>query len=36
MDVPTDAAIIDQATAVPLSGRRFVLSVLNQRRWQTF
>ncbi|HET7851271.1 MAG TPA: ABC transporter permease [Methyloceanibacter sp.] len=36
MDIPTDAAVIDQTTAVPLSGRRFVLSALNARRWQTF
>ena len=36
MDVPTDAAVIDEATAAGLPERRFVLSVLNQRRWQTF
>ena len=36
MDVPTDAAVIDEATAAGLPERRFVLSALNQRRWQTF
>ncbi|HUC02545.1 MAG TPA: ABC transporter permease, partial [Methyloceanibacter sp.] len=36
MDVPTDAAVIDEVTAAGLPERRFVLSVLNKRRWQTF
>jgi microcin C transport system permease protein len=36
MDIPTDAAVIDQATAAGLAGRRFVVSALNKRRWQTF
>src|SRR5512132_4422566 len=36
MDVTTDAAVIDEATAAGLPERRFVLSAPNQRRWQTF
>src|SRR5215470_15017796 len=36
MDIPTDAAIMDEAAAAGLPTRRFVLSVLNRRRWQTF
>ena len=36
MDVPTDAAVIDEVTAAGLPERRFVLSALNKRRWQTF
>ena len=36
MDVPTDAAVIDEVTAAGVPERRFVLSVLNKRRWQTF
>ena len=36
MDVPTDAAIIETVTAAGLPRRRFALSTLNARRWQTF
>ena len=36
MDVPTDAAIIETATAAGIPRRRFVVSALNARRWQTF
>ena len=36
MDVPTDAAVIDEVTAAGVSKPRFALSALNQRRWQTF
>ena len=36
MDVPTDAAIIETATAAGIPRRRFVASALNKRRWQTF
>ena len=36
MDVPTDAAIIETATAAGVPRRRLALSALNARRWQTF
>jgi microcin C transport system permease protein len=36
MDVPTDAAIIDVATAAGPRWWRLSLSPLNRRRWQTF
>src|SRR5262249_57713450 len=36
MDVPTDAAVIDEVTAAGVSKPRSALSALNQRRWQTF
>src|SRR6516164_7815568 len=36
MDVPIDAAVMDEVAAAGIPKPRFALSALNRRRWQTF